>query len=146
MKKPLTFYADAKDGKFSVHKKDLFVKYLATLKGLVSIQIVQRKAKRSLNQNAYYWVCLSIIGDELGYTKEEMHGIFGMMYLKEYTSITNGKTGEIIEIEMIRSTTTLNKVEFGEYLNRIIQWAAEMGVILLTPEEFYETDLKQLTS
>lgn len=145
MKKALTFYADAKDGKFTVHKRDLFARYLATLRGLVSIVITPRRAKRSLSQNAYYWVCLTIMGDDFGYTKEEMHDIFGVMFRKEVIEIVNPKTGEFIVVDMLRSTTTMNKLEFSEYFEKVLQWGAEMGCVLLTPEEFYATDIKQLT-
>lgn len=138
----LVFYADAVDGKLTIHKKKLFDKYVASLKGLVSIEIKKRRAKRSLNQNAYYWKILEIIGDEYGIEKEELHDYFGAEYRSIKKVLTNKVTGEIFELDFIRSTSSMNKIEFGEYLDKVIAWAANMGIIILSPEEYLNQPLQ----
>lgn len=145
MKRAITFYAEALNGKIKVHKRALFQKYLDSLKGLVSIEIKERRAKRSLPQNAYYWLCLTIIGDELGYSKEEMHDLFGLEYRTVMSTITIPSTGEVVEVKMVRSTTTYNKMEFAEYMEHVIRWAAQMGIILPTPEDLQPHNIQKLT-
>ena len=41
--------------------------------GVATIYIIKDKPKRSSVQNKLYWSWVSIIGNELGYSKEETH-------------------------------------------------------------------------
>lgn len=141
--RPLQFYGTVENGKLTLHKPKLFQKYIKSLKGLVSVEVKSRKSKRNLNANSYYWVCLTVLGDELGYTKEEMHALFGNMFRKHVVGMPNKNTGEIIDVEFIESTAAMSKGRFAEYVDQVIRWAAEMGVILLTPEEFYNDHFNQ---
>lgn len=85
--------------------------------------------KRSLNQNAYYWLILTDYIQPALYsegwgkikTKEDAHEFVSDLFLK--TKVWNEKTGEVKELP--RSTTELTKEEFNIYLNEIWQWAAE---------------------
>lgn len=70
---------------------------------------------RSGQENRFYWgVVLKTIGDELGYTPEECHAIFGEMFLS-YEK--NGR-------QFVKTTTKLKTVEFEEYLEKIRRFAA----------------------
>jgi hypothetical protein len=64
--------------------------------------IVKAKSKnRSTQQNRYYWMLVTIIANELGYSREEMHSIIGYKFLKREK--VDEKTGEVFEY--IESTT-----------------------------------------
>lgn len=88
---------------------------------------IESKSKRSLKQNAYYWACcLPIVQEgfkELGHelTLEEVHDFLKARF--NFKEVVNFQTGEVIQIP--KSTTELSKDEFGEYISRIQQFAAE---------------------
>lgn len=109
----------------------------------VEIQIYEKNKKRSNNYNAYYWsYIIPIIRNglkELGnnltlnetdiwlkqfmqsITKEQTHE-----FLKDrfcVNEIVNPTTGEIIKWKA--STRVLDKYEFDEYVNDVIQFANE---------------------
>jgi len=82
---------------------------------------------RSNKENRYYWgLILKIVGDELGYSPEECHAIFGEMFLS-YEK--NGR-------RFIKTTTKLKTVEFEEYLEKVRRFAAmELSINLPLPNE-----------
>lgn len=72
------------------------------------------KARRSLDQNSLYFLYLDIISRETGHTSEELHRIFKGLFLPKKKVTLNGK-----DYMLTGSTTELNKVDFGIYLDRI---------------------------
>jgi hypothetical protein len=88
---------------------------------------IVKKNRRSLSQNAYYW---SAVVHDL--TLEETHDFLkGRFNAKE---IINTDTGEVISVP--RSTTELNKTQFGEYIEKIQQFSIEyLGVNIPSPNE-----------
>lgn len=82
------------------------------------------KSKRSIDQNKRYWKLLLELSDlawvdDRQYSKEAWHE-----YLKrEFIGIEELPGGGQIGI----STTKLTVEEFGNYMTRIEQWAAEQG-------------------
>jgi hypothetical protein len=102
----------------------------------VVIRVERRKARRSNQANRYYWgvvvqeVRLGLI--EIGYdlTADETH-----FFLKSKFNVTMiaNKDGEGLEVP--GTTTTLNKVEFGEYIERIARWSAEyLSIVIPAPD------------
>lgn len=134
-KKDITFWGKVEGGRLKLNTPDRFKKHLARLKGIISLTIKERKKIRTIPQNSLYWLWITIIGDELGYDKEEMHATFKAMYNSEIKYITNKQTGEVIETHIVRSTTVMNVVEFVEYMEKIERFAAEMGIILPQPND-----------
>ncbi len=112
-------------------------------KGKYFLHLEKIYRKRSLNQNAYYWaVVVPIVKDglfDVGYklSLEQTHEYLKNEFLKQ--EITNEQTGEIKVIN--RSTTELKTVEFMEFIDSVIQWAAEyLSVKIPMPDEFYENN------
>lgn len=75
-------------------------------------------AKRSLMQNAFMWKFLEFLWDDCNLkeeylTVEELHETLKATFLSERVIKNN------LEIIKVGSTTTLNKGEFAEYLNKI---------------------------
>lgn len=107
--------------------------------GIYLVKISTRK-KRGLKQNAYYWgVVCEMVRDGLrdaGYrsilTTDDAHEALKMLFLKK--RIVNEETGECIE--SIGSTSALTTAEFSDYVDHIIQWAAEyLNIMIPYPNE-----------
>lgn len=97
------------------------------------VTIKADKATRSDKQNRLYWEWVSLIGEELGYQKDETHALLRDKFLgyNEYKS----KKGE--DIRELRSTTKLNTTEFKDYLEQIDYLVADYGIVLPHPEDLY---------
>lgn len=96
----------------------------------IELQLKKKTKKRSNPQNAYYWGCvLTVFGNALGYTAEEMHLICADKFLKYYEI---GKP-----FPRIRSTTELSTVQFNEYCSQIQIWAStDFGIYIPDPNEW----------
>jgi hypothetical protein len=102
-------------------------------------EVSKKKKKRSPSQNSLYWMYLSCIKDETGNDVDSLHKHFREKYLP----ITTSYLGSSL-IEKLTSTTTLTTVQFKDYLDQIVAFAAtELSIILPDPndlifEQFYE--------
>jgi len=96
------------------------------------IEIRDDKDSRSVKQNRLYWEWISVIGGELGYTKDETHAILRDKFLG-YTETTT----KLSVIKELRSTTKLKVKEFKDYLEQIDILMSEYGIILPRPEDLY---------
>lgn len=103
------------------------------------LMTIEDKNKRSLPQNAYYWSCVVPMVKEglrdAGYdeikTEEDAHEVMKHLFLKQ--RVVNKETGEVV-FELTRSTTSLTKELFNEYLESIWRWAAEfLNVVIPAP-------------
>lgn len=102
----------------------------------VTLTIEKKHANRSMVQNAYWWgVCVELVSDHTGYSPDEVHELAKRMFLPKHLVFTKGN-GEIVgEFVVGGSTTKLNKIEFGEFVERYRQWAAEtLGVVIPDPD------------
>lgn len=105
--------------------------------GEVTITIQRQRATRSPLQNAYYWgVVLRHLAEHTGYTIDEMHAYCKVRFNPERLVVCD-RDGVVKDERRIGLTTTdLNKVTFGEYLETIRQWAAaDLGVVIPDPVE-----------
>ena len=96
------------------------------------IEIKEDKDSRSTKQNRLYWEWCGLIGESLGYNKDEVHVLLGDKFLDKIIVQGKHKT-----IEQIPSTTTLKVSEFKEYLEQIDMMMAEYGIMLPRPEDLY---------
>ena len=77
-------------------------------------------ARRSSQQNrAYFGIVVEMIGNELGYDREEMHKALAGKFLG-YDEVKIGDE----KILVPKSTKDLSTVEFNEYYAKIQRWAA----------------------
>ncbi len=98
------------------------------------------KAKRSLSQNSFYYgAVIPAIRQgliDMGFSHAEVnleavHELLKAKFLKRDVANNDGQF-----IELTLSTSELNKVEFGEYLDAINQWSIEfLGFPIPVPEE-----------
>ncbi len=110
----MKFTGKVSNGKLTIDRTVLQA-YLLTVDGDVVIRIEKASPSRSPQANAYYWSLVEMLGNELGYTKEEMHKTLKFHF-------------------KIEKTSTLTTDEFQDYITRIIRYSAiELGVALPDP-------------
>jgi len=90
-------------------------------------KLTKEQTKRSINQNSFYWLYLGIIERETGNSSNDLHEYFKRELLPPKFIKLKGK-----EHKVTRSTTELNKVEFGEYMEKI---CAECSVPIPDPQD-----------
>lgn len=121
------FRAQILDGKLSFGPiiRKQFLEFLAVNEGK-SVTIELDKPHRSNSQNAYYWVYLEVIERETGENADDLHEFFKRKLLPPRFTMIQGE-----EIKLPGSTRELDKVQFGEYLDKI---AALTSIALPDPE------------
>ena len=94
----------------------------------VTMSLAVEYGKRTLPQNSYLWGGpYAEIAEATGNTKDDVHEGLGELFLMEDT----GK-----KFPERRSTASLDRKEFMQYLDDIIRWAAEeLGLVILYPNE-----------
>lgn len=117
------FRGTIENGKLELFNQEAYLKYLQSLKGEIELVVRRRKRRRSSNQNSYYWgVVIPILSETFGYESEEMHEALKLMFLKK-----EGK------LPTLRSTSSLSTIEFMEYIDKIIRWAAQESIVIPDP-------------
>jgi hypothetical protein len=104
-----------------------FKTYLYQLKdGEYFLTIKKKKATRSLRQNAFLWgVVYGLVSEFSGMLPEEVHDHCKMRFLQK----------RVGKFQTLGSTTRLNKIEFGEYIDKIKHWAFhDLGVQIPDPD------------
>ena len=133
MQKTKPFFTGTIDkGELILDNKDNFLSYLTSLQykttpAKVTIRVDRVRKNRSLQQNSYYWVCITHIATEIGETAEDLHSTFKSMYLTDRTK----------KLPMVRSTTSLNTKEFMDYMEKISIKVSEFGIVLPNPDDMY---------
>lgn len=101
------------------------------------VELTERKARRTLSQNAYLHAALSYFGLQFGYRAEEVK----QWYFKELCnpeifvrSAVDRVTGA--DRKILRSTADLDTEEMTIAIERFRNWAADKaGVYIPSPEE-----------
>ncbi len=132
----MTFYAEILSGILTIFHKEEMDKWVSSQKdGKFEITFKKPSSKRSVEQNKLWWMYVTILADEKGYTKEEMHEICKMKFLKREK--VDEQTGETFEY--LKSTTKLTKLEFAELINQLQIWAAQsLGIVLPEPSDQFK--------
>ena len=99
---------------------------------VATIYIVKDKPKRSDVQNRLYFSWVAIIGNELGYSKEETHLLLADKFLGKIEFTT--KQGK--QISQIKSTRDLKVGEFSDYIRDIDMFISEYGINLLYGDDY----------
>jgi hypothetical protein len=121
-----TAYGIIKDGKLTIANQRRFKADLEHFKNCAVEITIKKKNTRSSPQNRYYWgvvvkeiqVRLNELGND--FEPETVHE-----YLKDKFNKVEiiGEGGEVLDY-LGGSTTEMNKEQFAEYVDKIIEWAA----------------------
>ncbi len=123
----LTFAGSVLNGRLRLDRRDDFDASLRHLEGKrVILELAKLTRKRSKEQNAWYWDAIAGLADHIGYdTAEELHEDLGHKFLCVHHNCG---------LESRRSTTELTTVEFSQYMEKVVRWAAEFcGYIISDP-------------
>ena len=94
-----------------------------------NVVVDDRKESRRSCQNRLYWKWVSIIGDEVGYERQDMHDLLVYDILGMTTKTIHGK-----EIEALPSTHDMKVGDFSDYMERVSRFAANLGIRLPAEE------------
>lgn len=118
------------DSRITIGADDLSNDFRNLKDGYYSVEITKWKDDRTLRQNRFYWKIITIIGNELGYRKNEMHEVF----LNHFSPVKTIKSLEGKPIQTPVRTSEMTVDQMREYLDTIIQFAAEQSIKLPQPE------------
>jgi hypothetical protein len=128
---------------------------MVPLSPLHEFVIHEYKKDRSGEQNRLYWQWLTIIGNELGESKEVLHERYKDKYLVNIYERDNPEYGEMVQslravyqqgmkveavnlrkrIVALTSTTTATAKQMSEYMESIEHDAASLAIRLPHPED-----------
>lgn len=123
-----------KGGKLTVRHRKQFDAWLKKLhEGEVIVTVEKAHATRSLEQNRLYFAgYVNPIAEYTGYSPKWVHAYLKKRFLPANRLLIQDATGVVVddvEVDAL-TTTTLNKVEFGEYLHAIEEFAIGLGVVV----------------
>ena len=112
------------------------------------------KRKRSLSQNAYYWVLLNKLGLTLGYASDELHGhmlreygvydVFTVRddvplndYFRYWDEVGSGFMDGVKyrHVRAFKGSSEMDSTEFSKLLNGVIQECQQQGIETMTPQD-----------
>lgn len=141
--KQIEFFGNVEgDGSLTGFSRERLKSKLRVFAGYAVSIIIRKRGKRSLPQNNYYFgVVIQEIREAFLQRGEVMdtdmvHEFLKMHFNKKYVIDEHGE----ILAEYGGSTADLNKEQFSDYLERIIQWCAEK-LHLVIPEPNTQTSL-----
>jgi hypothetical protein len=109
--------------------EERFVEDLVKLEGKdIIFTILENKDYRTNSQNKLWWRYMDILSADLGYSKDEMHDICKLKFLKRE------RFEDGIKVEYLKSTAQLTKKEFNKLVDEVIIWAAQTFSINLPNE------------
>ena len=122
-------YGKIKNLKIDFLDEERFVESLLKLEGKdIIFTLKENKDYRTNSQNKLWWKYMQIMGDELGYSKDEFHDICKLKFLKRE------RYEDGIKVEYLKSMAQLTKKEFKKLVDDVIIWAAKTFSINLPNE------------
>ena len=134
----LIFRASVKKGELLYENPMAYHKLLVSTSGLIEVVFRKVSNPRTNQQNKLYWKWMTILGEEIGYTKEEMHFIFKKQFLADKMSTL--QKDEFMEYlqGLSKDLATTKKLSIGgmvEYMNKVFDQARELGYRLPLPDD-----------
>jgi hypothetical protein len=123
--------AYVEDGKLHVRNRKAFDQAVGSWpEGEYIVTVEKAHATRSIEQNKFYWKAfVQPLAEYTGHSANEIHAYLKKRFLPAPKVEIRDADGFVIdEQDMEPSTTTLNKVEFSEYLQQIEEFAASLNV------------------
>lgn len=114
-------------------KVKAYVDDLKTDKKKYIVEVKVERERRSIDQNALYWLWLTCLMDETGEHKDNLHEYFKTKFLGVDERQCFGH-----HFFLPNTTTKLDTLQFKNYLDRIQEFASvELGITLPDPKDLY---------
>ena len=98
------------------------------------IELKAKSKKRTIKQNSYLHVIITLYAIEYGYTIEEAKTLIKReCWFMRYTKNSN---------VFLKRTRDLNTVELTEFIDWLRNWSAKQGCYLPTPEEYLKNQIE----
>lgn len=121
-------------GKLKTRNPEHFAAGLKAMKdGEVLITVAHPKATRDARLNRLYWAgYVRPLSEHTGYTPDEIHEYLKARFLPQERIVIVDNHGEVKDDRVVaqRTTTTLTKDQFKQYLVDIADFSAELGVLV----------------
>lgn len=110
-------------------------KFKKLLEKKATIEIIEKKPKRTYKQNRYLHLILGFFSLETGYTLEETkQEIFKKIV--NPALFYEGEIGELVTIQRWRSTASLDNLEMTQAIEKFRDYSSsEAGIYLPSPDE-----------
>ncbi len=93
------------------------------------------KKDRSLQQNKLYWKWLTIAGNDLGYTKEELHFVLKRQFLSDcFPVLEKDEFLEYLSKYKTKSTREMTVSEMKDYMDKVYLQMINNNITLPLPE------------
>jgi|TARA_R110000824_G_scaffold348109_4_gene534869 hypothetical protein len=120
-------------GEMIIHDRTRFKERVAQLAdGEYMITILPLKAARSLKQNRFYWQLMTQMGEQCGYSKEQMHQLMKQEFLAQ-PMVVESPTGKVLEHPVAVSTKELDVPDFWGYTEQCLWFAQDFLQIKTAP-------------
>jgi len=139
----------ANNGNISFYHADLWNEQRLSLIGKeVEITIKERHRKPSVSQFSYYWggilrTCLQHESFQGYDSVEDLHkSVMQPLFLGYQIRVVVG--GKKYDKHMVKSLTELSKKETAEFIDNVLNFVAQEGVIILQPEQYTEKYYREI--
>ena len=106
----------------------MFAKIDSMINRGVIVELTEKKPVRTLSQNSYLHVCITLFAIEFGYNLKD-----AKQHLKRKCSFMHEGEGEGVRTKLTRSLDTKQLIEFIEWIRT---YASQQGCYIPTPEEY----------
>jgi hypothetical protein len=137
------------NGNISFYNVDLWQEQRESLAGKeFELTIKERYKRPSVSQFGYYWgailkTCLQNESFSHYTTVEELHKeVMAPMFLCYQIRVVVGK--KKYDKHMVKSLTELNKKETSEFIDNVLNFVAQEGVIVLSPESYTDRYYREI--
>ncbi len=125
---------------------ELYNTNLLQLEGCEVEEIVKKRTRRVTNdQNAYYYgVILPICFQHEAFShynkSDDIHEDYFADKFLSYTKVVTLPDGKVVNKTKVTSTSSLSSEEMSKFIEKVLMDAAqEFGLIIKTPEEYFNT-------
>lgn len=141
----LRHYGKIINGKKTYYNESLYNQTIRSLEGREFEEVIKEKHKKvSHDQHAYYRG--GVLGTALEYeifgewNEKELHLFFGDLFLsyiiEEKYLVTDGTTKKR-HVKRIESTADLSTKEMAQFIDHVIGWLAQQGIVVKDATQYY---------
>lgn len=129
-------------GRKVYNNPELYASQLLQLEGMEFEEIIKKRTRKTtLNQHAYYRGAIlpSCYQSEHFSYFDKPDDIHDFYFAKKFLTITKmiNVNGVNKEVKKVISMSEMSDKETSEFIEKVIANCAELGIIILSPEEYY---------